>query len=75
MPETITIHTDQGPLSLPAGSTVEQALERLLSGDHHTTRAGLATAVNGEFVPRASRAFHTLQQGDQLLCFSAITGG
>ena len=74
LPETITIHTDQGPLRLPIGSTVEQALLQLMPAAPLTPTA-LATAVNGEFVPRSQRATHTLQHGDQLLCFSAITGG
>ena len=71
---SITIHTDRGPLSLPAGSTLADAVERLLQGssrDAHT----VATAVNGEFVARAARAHHTLHDGDTVLCFSPITGG
>ena len=34
-----------------------------------------ATAVNGQFVPRSSRADHRLQPGDSVLLFRAIVGG
>ncbi|MDI1257986.1 sulfur carrier protein ThiS [Aquabacterium sp.] len=70
----ITVHTDQGAQQLPTGSTVADLLDRLNQAralDDHA----VATAVNGEFVPRSERAQHTLQDGDAVLCFSAITGG
>lgn len=35
----------------------------------------LATAVNGEFVPREARAQHVLTDGDTVFTFQAITGG
>ena len=37
--------------------------------------AVLATAVNGDFVPRAQRLDYHLQQGDSVTTFRAITGG
>ena len=37
--------------------------------------AAVATAVNGEFVPRGSRGATVLQAGDTVLTFQAITGG
>jgi sulfur carrier protein len=70
----ITVNTDQGPQQLPAGSTVADLLHCV----HKTTEpevTALATAVNGEFVPRSERDQHVLQDGDTLLCFAAITGG
>lgn len=70
-PTLITVHTDQGPWQLPAGSTVAQLLDHLQPDD----RAAVATAVNGEFVSRGERAHHVLHDGDHLLCFTAITGG
>lgn len=73
-PSTITIHTDRGPLSLPAGSTLADAVEPLLQGSSRDATT-IATAVNGEFVARAARAHHTLHDGDTVLCFSPITGG
>lgn len=35
----------------------------------------LATAVNGEFVPRESRAQLPLHEGDAVFTFQPITGG
>ena len=35
----------------------------------------LATAVNGEFVPREARGQRQLQPGDQVFTFQPITGG
>ena len=35
----------------------------------------VATAVNGEFIPRAQRASTPLQPGDTVLTFQAIVGG
>ncbi len=35
----------------------------------------LATAVNGEFVPRAQRDSVTLRDGDAVFTFQPITGG
>jgi sulfur carrier protein len=35
----------------------------------------VATAVNGEFVPRALRESTTLAPGDTVLTFQAIVGG
>jgi sulfur carrier protein len=37
--------------------------------------AALATAVNGEFVPRGERAGVRLQDGDAVFTFQPITGG
>lgn len=79
-PDALTIHTDRGPLSLPAGSTLADAVEQLLQGGSRNagnaaTADTIATAVNGEFVARAARADHALHNGDTVLCFSPITGG
>lgn len=72
--DTLTIQTDRGPLSLPAGSTLADAVEQILQGSPRQAEA-VATAVNGEFVARAARATHALRDGDAVLCFSPITGG
>lgn len=37
--------------------------------------AALATAVNGEFVPRSERATVQLHEGDAVFTFQPITGG
>jgi len=72
-PNPITIQTSDGPLTLPGGSTVSDALTRLIDDD--ARRAQVATAVNGEFVARGERPWRVLHHGDTLLCFGAITGG
>lgn len=72
-PLPITIQTADGPLSLPAGSTVADALPHLIADA--TQQAGVATALNGEFVARGERPWRVLADGDTLLCFTAITGG
>jgi thiamine biosynthesis protein ThiS len=69
----ITVRTDRGPVQLPEGSTVADALV-LLVGDTQPL-SSMATAVNGEFVSRHERPSHRLQDGDALLLFGAITGG
>jgi len=72
--DTITIQTDRGPLCVPQGSTLAEALPALLAGS--VLDAGsVATAVNGDFVARADRAHHVLHEGDAVLCFAPITGG
>ncbi|MBI2751392.1 MAG: sulfur carrier protein ThiS [Burkholderiales bacterium] len=62
----------------------------LVNGEPHTTTAttlhdwvlaqeatpeSLATAVNGQFVPRTLRAATVLRAGDRILTFQPITGG
>lgn len=37
--------------------------------------ASVATAVNGEFIPRESRQHHLLREGDAVSTFQPITGG
>jgi sulfur carrier protein len=74
MSDTLTIHTDHGPLSLPAGSTLADAVTALLARSGQDP-SSVATAVNGCFVARAERLAHALSQGDTVLCFSPITGG
>jgi sulfur carrier protein len=73
-PDTLTIHTDQGDVQLPAGSTLADAVGRILQGQS-TTPEQVATAVNGQFVARSLRPTHALHDGDTVLCFSPITGG
>jgi sulfur carrier protein len=58
------------PHDLPEGSTLEALLRDL--GLPHDAQA---TAVNGDFVPRASRADQALREGDAVSCFQAIVGG
>lgn len=35
----------------------------------------VATAVNGDFVPRSQRPTRALSEGDQVTCFQPIVGG
>ena len=37
--------------------------------------SALATAINGEFVPRSERATVRLREGDAVFTFQPITGG
>ena len=56
--------------SVPAGCTLE-ALVRQQGLQPHE----VATALNGEFVPRALRATRLLTPGDAVTCFRTIVGG
>ncbi len=68
---SITVHTDQGPVSVPAGTTVAALLDQLPG----LRIEAVATAVNGDFVARHQRTSRVLANGDTLLCFAPITGG
>ncbi|MDO9237079.1 MAG: MoaD/ThiS family protein [Aquabacterium sp.] len=70
----ITVRTDQGPVSLLAGSTLATLVAQLLV-DLPQQPESVATAVNGQFVARGARTSHVLNEGDTVLCFSPITGG
>jgi sulfur carrier protein len=58
------------PHELPEGSTLEALLRAL-----DLPQEAQATAVNGEFVPRASRAAQALRDRDAVTCFQPIVGG
>jgi len=74
-----------------AGSVVVPAVSVSVNGETRTLREGtslaqllvrlghepesVAVAVNGEFVPRASRGNRVLRAGDQITCFRPIVGG
>lgn len=55
---------------VPAGCTLEGLLHQvgLAPGE-------VATALNGEFVPRALRTTRILLRGDVVTCIRPITGG
>lgn len=55
---------------VPAGETIASLLAQLNIAPQHT-----ATALNGEFVPRARRAAAVLRTGDAVTCFQPIVGG
>lgn len=69
-PLSITIHLDQRPLELPAGTT----LAALLALQQRAPES-VATALNGLFVPREARTGTVLGHGDQVLLFKPIVGG
>ena len=66
----ITITLNGQPLTVPHGTSVAQALAH--AGELPTA---FATALNGEFLPRAARADRRLVAGDALTTFAAIVGG
>jgi sulfur carrier protein len=66
----ITIHFDEHPLQVPAGTTLAALLER-----QQRAPESVATAVNGLFVPRDARPGTVLGHGDQILLFKPIVGG
>jgi len=57
-------------LPCPEGLTLSALLI-----EHGVNAEQVATAVNGEFIPRAQRATTPLQPGDTVLTFQAIVGG
>lgn len=66
----ITIRLDGTPLQVPHGSY----LADLVAAAGHAPTA-VATALNGNFVPRQQRADVLLQPGDEVLMFQPIVGG
>jgi len=52
------------------GLTLAELIAAVAEAPH-----SLATAVNGEFVPRQARAGVRLHDGDQVFTFQPITGG
>lgn len=68
--ELITVHLNGEPVQVPPRTTLAELLtEREIGAD------GVATACNGQFVPRSRRSAQVLSAGDQILTFQAITGG
>ena len=55
---------------LPEGTTLARLVELL-----GQSPAEVATAINGEFVPRALRETQMLRGGDRVACFKPIVGG
>jgi len=68
--EALVIRLDGRPHAVPAGSTLAALVETL----GHAPDA-VATAVNGDFVPRGQRAAQQLRADDAVLFFQPITGG
>ena len=68
MTRQITLNGE--PRQVDAGATLADLVAALGQAPE-----ALATAVNGEFVPRAGRASRPLHDGDAVFTFQPITGG
>jgi sulfur carrier protein len=66
----IVVSVKGKPREVTNGTTLAELVEAL---GHAVDR--VATAIDGEFVPRDARAVHTLQPGAHITCFQAIVGG
>ncbi len=65
---TVTLNGE--PQRVHPGCTLEQLLQQ-----RGVAPAEVATALNGDFVPRALRTTRLLQPGDAVTCIRPITGG
>lgn len=68
MSKQITVNGE--PRSLDENATLADLVAALGQSPQ-----SLATAVNGEFVPRAARTGVQLREGDAVFTFQPITGG
>ncbi len=64
----ITVNGEQQ--SVPSGTSLAAVITNA-----QLAAEAVATAVNGEFVPRNNRAARELLAGDAVFTFQAITGG
>lgn len=70
--------TDQATITVVVNGTPEATTARTLQAWVDTRGvipAALATALNGNFVPRSLRAQQPLAEGDTILTFQPIEGG
>lgn len=70
--------TSQPTLHLLVNGVAQCSIARTLAqwvASQGLSPEAVATAVNGQFVPRGLRAQHMLADGDQLLTFQPIEGG
>ena len=68
MTQKITLNGEPRPIA--DGTTLAELVAEL-----GVAPQSLATAVNGEFVPRGARAGCALHDGDAVFTFQPITGG
>ena len=66
----IAIRLNNETLQMDDGATLAALVARM-----DKAPAALATAVNGDFVPRDARDQRVLRDGDQVMTFEPITGG
>ncbi len=70
--------TESATLTVVVNGTTETTTARTLQAwldARGVLPAALATAVNGNFVPRSLRAQQPLAEGDTILTFQPIEGG
>lgn len=72
---TITVHINGQPRTIPAGSSLQQALAHLAAGTEGNGSGAMATALNGRHITRGSREQTLLADGDHITTFEPITGG
>lgn len=70
VPSSLRVHLDGQPMDVPEGCNLAQLLSLLGQAPE-----AVATAVNGQHIPREARAQHALEAGDQILLFRPIVGG
>ena len=70
-PSTLTVHLNDSPRAVTCGTTLLMLLEAMALGGQR----GLAVAVNGVVVPRASWTGRALQPDDRVLLIQASQGG
>ena len=68
--EHILITVNGEPQSVPLGASLADVITHA-----QLAAEAVATAVNGEFVPRNDRVTRALLTGDAVFTFQAITGG
>ncbi len=66
----MTVKINQISLSLPDGSSLQDALDA-----KEIKPQGIATAVNGKVIPAVSRQSHKLADGDDIVIIKAFYGG
>jgi len=70
----IALHTITVVVNGKSESTTAASLQAWVEA-RGVLPAALATAVNGQFVPRSLRAQQPLAEGDTILTFQPIAGG
>ena len=66
----VPVTLNGAPAGVPPGGTVEMLLQQ-----QGVPPLEVATALNGEFVPRGQRSTRVLLPGDAVTCFQPIVGG
>ena len=73
-----TTATDTAAITLLVNGAIQTTTARTLAQwveQQGQLPQAVATAVNGQFVPRAMRVAHALNEGDTLVTFQPIEGG